>query len=60
MKAKQPTDPEVSLGRGFSLETAREKVIVSIWAPVAKSLFSSPGDVLRRSSSLQQIKRECH
>lgn len=34
--------------------------MVFIWSPVAKSLFSSPGDVLRRPSSLQQIKRVCH
>lgn len=66
MKAKQPPDPEVSLWfELFSLKRAqrreKEKVIVSIWAPETMSLFSSPpGDMHHGSSSLQQIKRECH
>lgn len=56
---KQLPDPKVSLWLGFFFpwkEPGRKKVMVSIWASVAKSLFSSPGDVLCRSSSLQRLK----
>lgn len=37
-----------------------QKVIVSITASAAKSLLSSPRGLIYRSSSLQQIKRQCH
>lgn len=54
-----PRSRSVAVSRSF-LKTSKEKVIVSIWAPVAKSLLSSPWDVVRGSSSLQKIKRRCH